>query len=194
MTTAGAGQGDTPPGGETAAGGETPAASNTPAAAPDPSSLSTRAIEGFKSLGFFTADYAAVESGKIYAAGGYWSILRFPAFPAVLPAASIVAVVQVPFHANQADHSFEFSLENADRRRLPQFRVEGSFRSAPTIDTRYGEPGIWPLAVPIYGLVFENAGEYSFAISIDQREIGRYSFRVVQVAATGAVLPPTAVG
>jgi threonine dehydrogenase-like Zn-dependent dehydrogenase len=61
---------------------------------------------GFTALGFFPADHAAAESGKVYASGAYWGTLHFPTFPAVLPSMALVAVVQQPFSAAHADHEF----------------------------------------------------------------------------------------
>lgn len=149
----------------------------------------TRSIDGFRALGFFTTDHAAVESGKVYSAGAYWSVLRFPAFPATLQTASIVAVIQVPFHANQADHKFTISLQDTDGRNLPQLRVEGTFRSAPTLEAAHGEPGVFPVAIPVYALQFERPGDYSFTMSIDDKNIARYPFRVVQIAVMAAGSP-----
>ena len=146
----------------------------------------TRAIEGFKALGFFPADYAASESGKVYASGGYWSVLRFPAFPATLPACTIVAVLQQPFHAAYADHQFAMGLEDSDGAPLG-LDVQGAFRASPGDDARYGEPGVIPFAVPLYGLRFDRPGDYAFVLKVDGGEIARYAFHVVQVAGSGIV-------
>lgn len=143
-----------------------------------------QAIEGFKALGFFAADHAAEESGKVYVNGGYWSVLRFPAFPAVLPACSIVAVIQLPFHSTQKDHGFRIDLEGSDGEKLP-LQIEGGFRAAPGLDSRYGEPGVIPVAVPIHGLGFDRPGDYSFVLIVNEQELARYSFRVIQVAFPG---------
>jgi hypothetical protein len=134
-----------------------------------------------RSRGFFPADYASVEGGKIYASGAYWSTLRFPAFPAVLPSMSLVAVIEVPFQASYGDHSMQMRLVDLDENALG-LEVEGMFRAAPAIENKYGQPGLTPVAVPIHGLVIERPGEYSFTLTVDDREIDRYRFRVVQVA------------
>jgi hypothetical protein len=156
----------------------------------DPVPPTPRSLEGFKALGFFAADYAAVESGKLYVSGGYWTVLRFHAFPATFPSCAIAAVIRVPFHASQADHSFYIGLEDFERRPLP-LKIEGDFRIAPGIDSRYGEPGVMPLAAPIHGLSFEQPGDYSFLFKVDNNEIARYHFRVIQVAAARfAPAPP----
>lgn len=151
-------------------------------------------LTAFKSRGFFPADFAAVESGKLYVCGAYWSMLRFSAFPAVLPSMSLVAVIEVPFHANHADHSLLMRLVDLDEQPLG-LHVEGAFRAAPPIEHRYGQPGVTPVAVPIQGLTLEGPGEYSFTLAVDEHEIDRYRFSVVQFASValmqGLPTPPT---
>lgn len=160
-----------------------------PAAAWDEST--PQPVEGFKSLGFFTADHAAVESGKIYASGSYWQSLNFPAFPATLPSAAVVAVIQVPWHANNRDHEFAVEFVDADGRPVPGFEVRGQFRGAPGPDVNYGEPGVMPVAIPLFGLQFERPGEYSFILKVDGQELARYGVKVRQVAFLGGSgLPP----
>ena len=135
----------------------------------------------FESRGFFAADYATVENGKVYASGAFWSVLRFPSFPAILPAMSLVAVVRIPFHANYADHTFLINLVDQDEN-PSGMRVEGTFRSAPSIEYNFGAPGLSPIAVPIHGLTIDRPGEYSFTLSIDGDEVDRYPFSVIQIA------------
>ena len=135
----------------------------------------------FESRGFFPADYAIVENGKVYASGAFWSVLRFPSFPAILPSMSLIAVIKVPPHANYADHAFRINLVDRDENPAGM-RVEGAFRSAPSIEHNVGAPGLSPIAVPIHHLTIDRPGEYSFTLSIDDSELDRYPFSVIQVA------------
>lgn len=133
---------------------------------------------GFTALGFFPADHAAAESGKVYASGAYWGTLHFPAFPAVLPSMALVAVVQQPFSAAHADHEFAIALEDADGK--PQaLDVRGTFRAAPGLESKYGEPNVIPITVPIYGLPFDAPGAFSFVLRVDDVELARYPIRVI---------------
>jgi hypothetical protein len=133
----------------------------------------------FSALGFFPADHAAAESGKVYASGAYWSTLHFPSFPAALPAASMVAVVQQPFSAAHADHEFLITLDDADGQ--PQgFEIRGTFRAAPGLESRYGEPNVIPITVPLYGLRFDAPGDFAFVLRVDDIELARYPIRVIQ--------------
>lgn len=141
--------------------------------------MTTADPTAFAALGFFPADHAAAESGKVYASGAYWNTLRFPEFPAVLPSISLVAVLQQPFHAAHQDHEFLIALEDADGRRH-EFEVQGQFRAVPGVDTRYGEANIIPITVPVFGLGFEAPGDFSFVLLVDGNELARYPIHVVQ--------------
>jgi hypothetical protein len=132
----------------------------------------------FTALGFFPADHAAAESGKVYASGAYWGTLHFPSFPAALPSMTLVAVVQQPFSAAHADHEFAIALEDADGK--PQsLDIRGTFRAAPGLESQYGEPNVIPIPVPIYGLPFDAPGAYSFVLRVDDKELARYPIRVI---------------
>ena len=136
----------------------------------------------FHALGFFPADHAAAESGKVYASGAYWGTLHFPSFPAVLPTMALVAVVQQPFSAAHADHEFAIALEDADGKEQG-LDIRGSFRAAPGLESRYGEPNVIPITVPIHGLPFTAAGDFAFVLRVDGTELARYPIRVIQSAA-----------
>lgn len=144
---------------------------------------SASGIDGFEALGFFPADHGAAESGKVYANGAYWKILRFREFPAVLPSMVLVAVLQQPFHQSLADHTFAMTMQDSDGNDLPAVQVQGQFRAAPGAEAAYGEPGVLPFAVPLHGLKFEGPGSYSFVFSVDGNELARYPFRVIQLFA-----------
>jgi hypothetical protein len=132
----------------------------------------------FTALGFFPADHAAAESGKVYANGAYWGTLHFPSFPAVLPTMALVAVVQQPFSAAHADHEFAIGLENADGQ--PQsLDIRGTFRAAPGLESKYGEPNVIPITVPIHGLPFDAPGDFAFVLRVDGTELARYPIRVI---------------
>src|SRR5262249_61484430 len=128
--------------------------------------------------------------------GASGPLLRSPASPAVLPSMSLVAVIEVPFHANYADHTFHMGLVDLDEKPFG-LQIEGQFRAAPGIEHTYGRPGLSPVAVPIHGLTLERPGEYSFTLAVDGNEIERYPFSVGQVASVamtrdGPAPPPPA--
>lgn len=140
-------------------------------------------IDCFKALGFFPADHAAAESGKVYANGAYWTLLRFREFPAVLPGMALVAVLQQPFHASLADHTFAMTMQDSDGNDLPTVQVQGQFRASLSPDVKDGDPGVLPFAVPLHGLKFERPGSYAFVFSVNDKELARYPFQVIQLFA-----------
>lgn len=135
---------------------------------------------------FFPADHAAVENGKVYTNGAFWALLRFPVFPAVLPTMALVAVIEIPFHAYQADHSIEMRLVDSDGQPAG-FEARGTFRSAPSIDLKYGQAGLAPSVVPVQGLVLQRPGDYSFTLNVDGTELARYPITVIQLAGVSIV-------
>jgi hypothetical protein len=143
-------------------------------------------LDCFKALGFFPADHASAESGKIYANGAYWNVLRFPEFPAILPAMALVAVLRQPFQASLADHTFEMTMQDSDGKDLPPLRVEGQFRASLSPESKYGDAGVVPIAVPVHGVRFEHQGSYAFVFAVDGKELARYPFEVIQVFAARA--------
>jgi hypothetical protein len=140
----------------------------------------------FRAIGFFTADHAVVESGKVYASGAYWQTLAFPQFPAALPAAAIVAIISIPWHANNSDHQLSIDLVDSDGHRKPEFEISGQFRGAAGPQMKYGEPGLLPVAIPVFGLEFGQPGDYSFVLRVDGQELARYAVSVRQAAFPGA--------
>lgn len=130
---------------------------------------------------FFAADHAVVENGKVYVNGGFWSMLRFPSYPAVQPTLSIVAVIHVPWRAYQQDHRFSIGLQDSDGKDLP-LNIAGEFRVGAGVDMRVGDPTLMPLAVSINNFTIETAGDYAFTLSVDGTEISRYQVRAIQVA------------
>jgi hypothetical protein len=136
---------------------------------------------GFELLAFFTADHAAVADGKLYLDGGCWNRLQFPAYPQVVPAMALVAVLKVPFGRYNASHKFRFGMEDPDRKSMP-FYAEGAFRVGAQADMEYGDPTVMPIAMPIHNLVIAAPGDYSFTFEVDEVELGRYGIRAIQIA------------
>lgn len=145
----------------------------------------------FSLLAFFAADHAEAANGKLYANGAYWNQLNLPSYPAVLPAITLAAVVEVPFGLLHSEHTIRMGLEDPDGRPLA-LKVEGKFRvgGGPTME--YGDSTVIPIAVPVNGLVLPRPGRYTFTCSIDEKEMDTYSFRAIQipVALQFNIVPP----
>lgn len=128
---------------------------------------------------FFTADHAAVESGKLYVNGGFWSRLNFSSFPAVQNFA-VCVVLHIPWRAHHQRHTFAISFEDADGHRTSN-RAEGQFQTGTAPDMRTGDYSVVPIAIVVNGFVFQRAGDYAAVLEVDGTEINRWRFRAVQV-------------
>jgi hypothetical protein len=91
---------------------------------------------------------------------------------------ALVAVVQQPFSAAHADHEFAIGLENADGQ-AQSLDIRGTFRAAPGLESKYGEPNVIPITVPIHGLPFDAPGDFAFVLRVDGTELARYPIRVI---------------
>jgi hypothetical protein len=134
----------------------------------------------FEALAFFTADHAAVENNKLYINGGFWNVLPRDSFPARV-VGSLAVVIKVPASAYQDNHHITVQLvdQDHDEESLP-FRIDGEFRLGASPHLNRGDPSIVSLAFPLDGLVLERAGEYSFVLSIDEKELKRYRIHAIQ--------------
>lgn len=94
---------------------------------------------------------------------------------------ALVAVLQSPFHTHQHDHVVHMGLLDPDDMAMA-LNIEGMFRTAPSIESKYGEPGVVPLAVPIHGLQFPIPGKYTFIVNVDGAQLASYPIHAVQVA------------
>jgi hypothetical protein len=141
---------------------------------------------------FFTADHAAVESGKLYVNGGFWSRLNFPSFPAVHNFA-VCVVLHIPWRAHHQRHTFAISFEDADGQTSPN-RLEGQFQSGTAPDMRTGDYSLVPVAVAVNGFVLQRAGDYSAVLELDGLEVSRWRFRAVQVVTAASAFPPAGSG
>jgi len=132
-------------------------------------------------LAFFAADHIAVApDAKMYVNGGFFNILRFPAFPAVLATMGVGAVLEMPFQDSMRDHMIRFGLRGPEQQELP-VRVEAQFRTAPTLDAQFGEPQLVPFGVTISNIELPAPGTYYLVLWLDNVEKKRYRFRAVQV-------------
>lgn len=133
----------------------------------------------FEAIAFFTADHAAVESGKAYINGGFFDTVQQPSYPAQI-SLSLVAIISVPSRAYLEDHLVKVEMVDADHNPLP-LKIEGEFRVGAPPNLRPGDPTTMPVAIPLNGLTLERAGDYYFVLSVDGQELARYRLRTVQM-------------
>jgi hypothetical protein len=138
------------------------------------------AVGEFETYGFFPADHAEVVGGKVYANGAFWTLLRFPVYPQILPTVSLVAVLSVPPYAFGQDHAITVGMMDADGGELP-LKAEGTFRVDSGPELRPGESAVVPISITVNFLRLERPGEYAFRLFIDGEELDRYGFRASEV-------------
>jgi hypothetical protein len=131
---------------------------------------------------FFTADHVDAVGGKLYANGGFFNRLRFPAYPAIAPILGIGISLIVPWHAYQQDHHFVVTMHDEDRRELP-LRIEGSFRVGADLLIRHGDPSVINLAGNVTHVVFERPGHYYLVLDVNGDKLARWGLQVIQLPA-----------
>jgi hypothetical protein len=147
-----------------------------------------RSLSQIRAHAFFAADHAVSENGKLYVNGGFYDILQFRSYPAVLPTLGIGAALDVPWHAYQADHQFVISMTDADRQELP-LRIEGSFRVGADLRIRHGDPSVFTIGVTVTNVVIELPGQYKLRLSVDNEPLAEWPLKAVQVAFGTTVSP-----
>jgi hypothetical protein len=142
-------------------------------------------------VAFFAADHATSPDGKVYINGGFLSLLRFPAFPALLPTLGIVAVLELPFQDTMQDRLIRIGLRGPENQEL-SLRVEAQFRAAPSLDARFGDPGLVPFAVTVSNVEFPKPGNYALVLWLDGVERDKYQIRAIQtpMAPSPLSMPP----
>jgi hypothetical protein len=132
-------------------------------------------------LAFFAADHVAVApDAKMYVNGGFFTLLRFPAFPATMPTLGIGAVIEMPFQDAMQDHVLRIALRGPEHQELP-VGVQANFRTAPSIEAQYGEPQLVPFGVTIPGVGIPTPGVYHLVLWLDNVEKATYRMRATQL-------------
>ncbi len=142
-------------------------------------------------LAFFAADHVAVApDGKMYVNGAFFTLLRFPAFPATMLTLGIGAVIEMPFQDAMQDHVLRIALRGPEHQELP-VGVQANFRTAPSIEAQYGEPQLVPFGVTIPSVEIPSPGVYHLVLWLDNVEKATYRMRATQLPMTiSSGIPP----
>ena len=140
----------------------------------------------------FLCDSAVAVEGKVYIQGGGWNLLHSPVFPFAQDRIGVAAIVSVPYTETNKNHVFELRLEDQDGALKPlghlpgpdgqpqvQMKIMGNFMLGRPPILQAGDAQNVPIALNLDNLMFEAPGSYSFVLSIDEKEIERLTFRVV---------------
>lgn len=141
-------------------------------------------------LALFAADHVVKEevSGKLNVLGGFFNMLRFQVYPALLPTLGIGASLHVPWHAHHQDHHFAITMVDEDRQPLP-FRIEGTFRVGADVLVGHGDPSVVNIGGTVPNVMFPRPGRYRLWLTVDDEPLGNWGLHLLQLP-TG--LPSTA--
>jgi len=138
-------------------------------------------------MAFFAADHVSIApDAKVYVNGGFFNLLRFPAFPATLSTLGIGAVLEMPFQDTMRDHKLRIVLRGPEDQELP-VRVEAGFRTAPSMEAQFGEPHLVPFGVTIANVEIPTPGVYHLVLWLDNDEKATYRMRAIQVPMTVSI-------
>jgi Family of unknown function (DUF6941) len=148
------------------------------------------ALTSIESLAFFAADHVVKEeaTGKLHVLGGFYNLLRFAVYPAVVPTLGIGASLYVPWHAYHQDHHFAITMLDEDRQPLP-LKIEGGFRLGADTLLGHGDPSVVNIGGTIPTVVFQRPGRYRLWLHVDEQPLDSWRLQLLQLP-TG--LPSTA--
>ena len=129
-------------------------------------------------LGFLLlTDYSEVLGGKVYAMGGGWNMLRFPALPTD-HAFGIAFGIDVPWDETNQRHELSLEIQDPDGTRLgDEFSVE--FETGRPPGAVAGQDQRIALSLNAQ-LTFETAGPHAVVVHVAGDEIARTRFYVLE--------------
>jgi hypothetical protein len=147
-------------------------------------------LTSIESLAFFAADHVVKDeaSGKLHVLGGFFNLLRFQVYPALLPTLGIGASLHVPWHAYHQDHHFAITMVDEDRQPLP-LRIEGGFRLGADMMLGHGDPSVVNIGGTVPNVVFQRPGRYRLSLTVDERPLASWRLQLLQLPSG---LPSTA--
>lgn len=131
---------------------------------------------------FLLADHAEAVNGKLYVIGGGFNRIGAGQFPAVHPHLSVGAVIHVPWEATNEPHVLELRLIDADGAPIIPEPIRASFEAGRPPGLRTGDEQLAVMVFNLNGLQFAEAGTYEFHLLVDDADMGRLTFAVVEAA------------
>ncbi|WP_420612943.1 DUF6941 family protein [Candidatus Spongiisocius sp.] len=128
------------------------------------------------------ADAVQAVGGKLYILGGGWELLYVASFPARHPSIGVGIRLRVPWPF--AD-SFKLSVDLMDedgRSLLGSSRFSRTIQVRPPVKRLPGAEMGMTRAFTFNNLVFPKPGGYSFAIYVEDEQVSRIPFRVLERA------------
>jgi hypothetical protein len=139
-------------------------------------------LAGIKVLAFFAADHVVKDgaSGKLHVLGGFFNMLRFQVYPALLPTLGIGASLLVPWHAHHEDHHFAITMADEDRQPLP-LRIEGIFRVSADVLVGHGDPSVVNIGGTVTNVMFPRPGRHRLWLTVDDEPVDDWGLHLLQL-------------
>lgn len=146
---------------------------------------------------FFLADHGAAVEGKLYVAGGGFTQVVVPGFPATLPVIYLVGIcaTRIPVvsalsltngqPAGQISHMLEISMRMEGEEEHPLGNITFAVSGQP------GSKAQGCIAIPILGIEVARAGTISFQLSIGGDQIAACEVQINHARPAGMLQIPT---
>lgn len=127
------------------------------------------------------ADAAQVQNGKLFILGGGFDTISVRSLPAVHRSLTLAMVAEVDPDERQRDLELLIALIDEDGGAIG-VEAKGRLRVGAPPNLPPGSSSIVPIVSPFHNITFSEAKGYAFVVTLEDRELARIGFRVVEVA------------
>jgi hypothetical protein len=126
------------------------------------------------------ADSAQVQGGKLFILGGGFDTITVRSLPAVHRSLTLAMVAEVEPDERQRDLELGIVLLDEDGMSIG-VEAKGRLRVGAPPNLPPGSSSIVPIVSPFHNITFPAAKGYTFVVSLDDKELARITFRVVEI-------------
>ncbi len=126
------------------------------------------------------ADAAQVQSGKLFVLGGGFDTISVRSLPATHRNLSLAMVAEIGPEDRQRDLELHIVLIDEDGQPVG-IEAKGMLRVGAPPNLPPGSPSVVPIVSPFHNITFDEAKGYTFVVSLNDEELARVRFRIVQV-------------
>ncbi len=126
------------------------------------------------------ADAAQVQAGKLFVLGGGFDTISVRSVPAVHRSLTLAMVAEIDPDERQRDLELMIRLIDEDGTSVG-VEAKGRLRVGAPPNLPPGSSSVVPIVSPFHNITFPDAKGYAFVVSLNDAELARITFRVVQV-------------
>jgi hypothetical protein len=127
------------------------------------------------------ADAAQVQGGKLFVLGGGFDTISVRSLPAVHRTLTLAMVAEVEPDERQRDLELLISLIDEDGTDMG-VQAKGRLRVGAPPNLPPGSSSIVPIVSPFHNITFPAAKGYTFVVSLNNNELARIAFRVIELS------------